>query len=188
MSNCNPFKISLKSLYSYDDLTDLPSINGVEVRGDLSLEDLGLDTWLTENTSDFITQNDLDEKGFVTKTELNNKGFVTGDELRDSLSKFIINNGDGEVNRSGFTIESSYFGTMNSTSVDYSQIHIYQSTEPGNTYIGAHVTPYSVSVSASYGDYYSSVEMSPGSGISFYDSYGSATLDLHTLQALIALL
>lgn len=188
MSNCNPFKISLKSLYSYDDLTDLPSINRVEVRGDLSLEDLGLDTWLTENTSDFITQNDLDEKGFVTKTELNNKGFVTGDELEDSLSEFIVNNYSGGVNQFGFTIESGYSGVMNSTTVDYSQISIYQSIESSNTYMNAQVTPYSVSISNSSGSYSSSTELTPSSGISFYDNSGSATLDLYTLQALIALL
>jgi hypothetical protein len=189
MSNCNPFKISLKSPYSYDDLTDLPSINGVEVRGDLSLEDLGLDTWLAENTKDFITQNDLDESGFITETELDQKGFVTESGLEQHLSGFIANDSTGEVNRYGFTIEENDYGdNMARTVVGTYQISINQSNEVGDMSMGAYVTPYSVSVSQNYSGYYSSAEMSPDGSISFYDSYGSATLDLYTLQALIALL
>lgn len=112
MSNCNPFKISLKSLYSYDDLTDLPSINGVEVRGDLSLEDLGLDTWLAVNTRDFITQNDLESMGFVTETGLNSKGFVTDAELSNKgfVTETELDNKsfvtENELNGKGFVTES----------------------------------------------------------------------------------
>jgi hypothetical protein len=211
MSNCNPFKISLKSPYSYNDLTDLPSINGVKVRGDLSLESLGLDTWLADNTRDFLTQNDIDSmgfvtetelnskgfvtntelgnKGFVTETELNGKGFVTESDLEQHLSEFIVNDSAGGVNRYGFTIEENNYGDdMVRTVVSTYQISIGQSNEAGDMSMGAYVTPYSVSVSQNYSGYYSSAEMSPDGSISFYDSYGSATLDLYTLQALIALL
>jgi hypothetical protein len=52
MSNCNPFKVSLK--YSYPDLANLPRINGVEILGDLSLEDLGIDDWLNDISNTFI--------------------------------------------------------------------------------------------------------------------------------------
>lgn len=50
MSNCNPFKMSLK--YSYPELANLPRINGVQVVGDLPLQAFGVmaDSVLVETT------------------------------------------------------------------------------------------------------------------------------------------
>lgn len=66
MSNCNPFKVSLKN--SYTDLANLPRINGVEILGDLSLEDLGLDDWFNNISATFIknsSDGSVNANGFV---------------------------------------------------------------------------------------------------------------------------
>lgn len=59
MSNCNPFKVSLKN--SYPDLANLPRINGVQVVGDLPLQAFGVmaDSVLVETThADLVRMRD----------------------------------------------------------------------------------------------------------------------------------
>lgn len=59
MSNCNPFKVSLK--YSYPDLANLPRINGVKLEGDLPLQAFGVmaDSILVETThADLVRMRD----------------------------------------------------------------------------------------------------------------------------------
>lgn len=122
MSNCNPFKISLKSLYSYDDLTDLPSINGVEVKGNLSLEDLGLDTWLSENTK-FIVNS--------SSGEVNQHGFTIEDSYAPNIATFSasqvsldytddISNSHSRVDISsgGFSVTASSSGFAGTIYID----------------------------------------------------------------------
>ena len=93
MSNCNPFKVSLKSLYSYNELMDLPRINGVEIRGDLSFKDIGLDDWFNGASFPFIRNSSdgaVNANGFViqevdeTETRIAN---VTSDRI--SISKLV---------------------------------------------------------------------------------------------------
>lgn len=59
MSNCNPFRMSLK--YSYPELANLPRINGVQVVGDLPLQAFGViaDSVLVETTyADLVRMRD----------------------------------------------------------------------------------------------------------------------------------
>ena len=59
MSNCNPFKVSLKN--SYPELANLPRINGVQVVGDLPLQAFGVmaDSVLVETThADLVRMRD----------------------------------------------------------------------------------------------------------------------------------
>jgi hypothetical protein len=50
---------------NYEDLENKPSINGIELKGNLTTEDLG------------ISGGDIDTSNLVTKEELNNKGYLT---------------------------------------------------------------------------------------------------------------
>ena len=50
---------------NYEDLENKPSINGIELKGNLTTEDLG------------ISGGDIDTSNLVTKEELNSKGYLT---------------------------------------------------------------------------------------------------------------
>lgn len=82
---------------NYNALTNKPQINGVELRGNKSISDLGIEiptktsqltndsNFLTAIPSEYITEAELNSKGYltsvpteyVTETELNAKGYLT---------------------------------------------------------------------------------------------------------------
>ena len=72
----------------YVALTNKPQIGGVELTGNKSLSDLGIQpagTYLTEIPAEYVTETELNEKGYltavpaeyVTETELEGKGYLT---------------------------------------------------------------------------------------------------------------
>ena len=83
---------------SYNDITNHPSINNVELTGNKTLEDLGIQpkgNYLTEIPSDYITETELNEKNFATVTQLNNKldqNFGT-----DNSGKVLVVSADGTL-------------------------------------------------------------------------------------------
>lgn len=76
----------------YSTLTNKPQIGGVELTGNKSLTDLGIQpagTYLTEIPAEYVTETELNGKGYlttvpaeyVTETELNGKGYITSAAL-----------------------------------------------------------------------------------------------------------
>lgn len=76
----------------YAALTNKPQIGGVELTGNKSLSDLGIQpagTYLTEIPAEYVTETELNSKGYltavpaeyVTETELNGKGYITSAAL-----------------------------------------------------------------------------------------------------------
>ena len=76
----------------YTALTNKPQIGGVELTGNKSLSDLGIQpagTYLTEIPAEYVTETELNGKGYltavpaeyVTETELNGKGYITSAAL-----------------------------------------------------------------------------------------------------------
>ena len=76
----------------YAALTNKPQIGGVELTGNKSLSDLGIQpagTYLTEIPAEYVTETELNGKGYltavpaeyVTETELNGKGYITSAAL-----------------------------------------------------------------------------------------------------------
>lgn len=76
----------------YVALTNKPQIGGVELTGNKSLSDLGIQpagTYLTEIPAEYVTETELNGKGYltavpaeyVTETELNSKGYITSAAL-----------------------------------------------------------------------------------------------------------
>lgn len=76
----------------YVALTNKPQIGGVELTGNKSLSDLGIQpagTYLTEIPAEYVTETELNGKGYltavpaeyVTETELNGKGYITSAAL-----------------------------------------------------------------------------------------------------------
>lgn len=76
----------------YVALTNKPQIGGVELTGNKSLSDLGIQpagTYLTEIPAEYVTETELNSKGYltavpaeyVTETELNGKGYITSAAL-----------------------------------------------------------------------------------------------------------
>lgn len=76
----------------YVALTNKPQIGGVELTGNKSLSDLGIQpagTYLTEIPAEYVTETELNGKGYltavpaeyVTETELNGKGYITSSAL-----------------------------------------------------------------------------------------------------------
>ena len=76
----------------YTTLTNKPQIGGVELTGNKSLSDLGIQpagTYLTEIPAEYVTETELNGKGYltavpaeyVTETELNGKGYITSAAL-----------------------------------------------------------------------------------------------------------
>ena len=76
----------------YVALTNKPQIGGVELTGNKSLTDLGIQpagTYLTEIPAEYVTETELNGKGYltavpaeyVTETELNGKGYITSAAL-----------------------------------------------------------------------------------------------------------
>lgn len=76
----------------YAALTNKPQIGGVELTGNKSLSDLGIQpagTYLTEIPAEYVTETELNGKGYltavpaeyVTETELNSKGYITSAAL-----------------------------------------------------------------------------------------------------------
>ena len=83
----------------YDELINKPEINGVELSGDKSLSDLGIDiptkTSDLENDSGFITSADVPTK---TSDLTNDSGFITSVDIPTDLSEF--NNDVGYITSS----------------------------------------------------------------------------------------
>ena len=76
----------------YTTLTNKPQIGGVELTGNKSLSDLGIQpagTYLTEIPAEYVTETELNGKGYltavpaeyVTETELSGKGYITSAAL-----------------------------------------------------------------------------------------------------------
>lgn len=76
----------------YSTLTNKPQIGGVELTGNKSLADLGIQaagTYLTEIPAEYVTETELNGKGYltavpdeyITETELNGKGYITSAAL-----------------------------------------------------------------------------------------------------------
>lgn len=76
----------------YSTLTNKPQIGGVELIGNKSLSDLGIQpagTYLTEIPAEYVTETELNGKGYltavpaeyVTETELSGKGYITSAAL-----------------------------------------------------------------------------------------------------------
>ena len=94
----NNQQIPLNNIQNKPDITNHPSINNVELTGNKTLEDLGIQpkgNYLTEIPSDYITETELNEKNFATVTQLNNKldqNFGT-----DNSGKVLVVSADGTL-------------------------------------------------------------------------------------------
>ena len=130
-----PVDVTVAGTLNYNELYNKPRINGVELVGDVTPEDLGLDFDINIDTSDLVTKKELESKGYLTEhqdisflatkeeiKEVNNKipdvsGFASKDELEekqdkgDYLLKSEIPNIPTKVsdldNDSGFITQSS---------------------------------------------------------------------------------
>ena len=103
----------------YSALTNKPQINGIELTGNKSLTDLGIQpagTYLTSVPSEYITETELDDKGYITSTALegyaqtsaiptttsdltNDSGFITN--TVDNLTNYTPTSGLAAVATSG---------------------------------------------------------------------------------------
>ena len=64
--NINNIDVSVEKkggISNYEDLTNKPSINGVELVGNKTTADLGIEI----DTSNFITKDELESKGYLTE-------------------------------------------------------------------------------------------------------------------------
>lgn len=98
----------------YVALTNKPQIGGVELTGNKSLSDLGIQpagTYLTEIPAEYVTETELNGKGYltavpaeyVTETELNGKGYITSAALTGYAQSADIPTATSDLtNDSGF--------------------------------------------------------------------------------------
>lgn len=98
----------------YNDLTNKPQIGGMELTGNKSLSDLGIQpagTYLTEIPAEYVTETELNSKGYltavpaeyVTETELNGKGYITSAALTGYAQSADIPTATSDLtNDSGF--------------------------------------------------------------------------------------
>ena len=98
----------------YVALTNKPQIGGVELTGNKSLSDLGIQpagTYLTEIPAEYVTETELNGKGYltavpaeyVTETELNGKGYITSAALTGYAQSVDIPTATSDLtNDSGF--------------------------------------------------------------------------------------
>ena len=103
--------------WSYNWLTDLPSINGVTIQGDLTLEDLDIiiPTKVSEleNDAGYITEEDLTDR-FYTKDEVYNK-----DEIDDKFDDIVIPTKVSELeNDAGYITDAALTPYYTSAQVD----------------------------------------------------------------------
>lgn len=158
MLACNTNPIKCNFVRSYDDLVGKPSINGKTLEGDISFEDLGLSAWLEEETKNFLTISELDEK----------------------LNGYIKTEGNGS-NSEGFSIVG--MGGASATSVTYGSISFlyddgFSGSSAGFSYDNIIFYNTKSLESLSAGTY----------GINISSPEDSVTLDAATLRALINLL
>ena len=102
----------------YVALTNKPQIGGVELTGNKSLSDLGIQpagTYLTEIPAEYVTETELNGKGYltavpaeyVTETELNGKGYLTSADLEGYAQTSDIPTATSDLtNDSGFITNS----------------------------------------------------------------------------------
>lgn len=102
----------------YSTLTNKPQIGGVELTGNKSLTDLGIQpagTYLTEIPAEYVTETELNGKGYltavpaeyVTETELNGKGYITSAALEGYAQSSDIPTATSDLtNDSGFITNS----------------------------------------------------------------------------------
>lgn len=158
MLSCNTNPIKCNFVRSYDDLVGKPSINGVTLEGNISFDDLGLSAWLEEETKNFLTTSELDEKlnGYI-KTERNgsnSEGFsIVG---MDGTSVAVMSYGN-----ISFSYDDGFLNKGSDFSSEWVRFFNY------NTWEDLHVDVYGIHM-VSLGTY--------------------ITLDAATLQALINLL
>lgn len=103
--------------WSYNWLTDLPSINGVTIQGDLTLEDLDIiiPTKVSEleNDAGYVTEEDLTGR-FYTKDEVYNK-----DEIDDKFDDIVIPTKVSELeNDAGYITDAALTPYYTSAQVD----------------------------------------------------------------------
>ena len=103
--------------WSYNWLTDLPSINGVTIQGDLTLEDLDIiiPTKVSEleNDAGYVTEEDLTDR-FYTKDEVYNK-----DEIDDKFDDIVIPTKVSELeNDAGYITDAALTPYYTSAQVD----------------------------------------------------------------------
>lgn len=98
----------------YVALTNKPQIGGVELTGDKSLSDLGIQpagTYLTEIPAEYVTETELNGKGYltavpegyVTDTDLEGKGYITSAALEGYVT-------DSELEGKGYITSAALEG------------------------------------------------------------------------------
>ena len=98
----------------YVALTNKPQIGGVELTGNKSLSDLGIQpagTYLTEIPAEYVTETELNGKGYltavpaeyVTETELEGKGYITSAALEGYVT-------DSELEGKGYITSAALEG------------------------------------------------------------------------------
>ena len=83
---------------NYTNLTNKPQINGVELSGNKTLDDLNIQpkgNYLTEVPSEYVTETELNNKGYATTAQLGNK--LDKNQGSSNSGKFLSVGSDGNV-------------------------------------------------------------------------------------------
>ena len=83
---------------NYTNLTNKPQINGVELSGNKTLDDLNIQpkgNYLTEVPSEYVTETELNNKGYATTTQLGNK--LDKNQSASNSGKYLSVGSDGNI-------------------------------------------------------------------------------------------